>query len=185
MSQTPTFLIRQPGTSYSLVHRRDASRYQPCRTPPIPQLVSNFSHETAMADHSTCLPLTRQSVHKAHKRIEPYIHRTPVATCSTIDKLASTSSTGSNIKHLSRYRRTDLFKYLCLLMRDGKLDSTSSYASCLWACMHGQSTRSLRARYLIGEGSMLRRRSWFSSFGLKVGSLPDLHGTSSLTPTRR
>ncbi|KAI7208693.1 tryptophan synthase beta subunit-like PLP-dependent enzyme [Hortaea werneckii] len=55
-----------------------------------------------MADHSTCPPLTRQSVHAAHKRIEPYIHRTPVVTCSTLDDLASTPqaqrcpSTGPN-----------------------------------------------------------------------------------------
>ncbi|RMY44644.1 hypothetical protein D0863_16184 [Hortaea werneckii] len=55
-----------------------------------------------MADHSTCPPLTRQSVQAAHKRIEPYIHRTPVVTCSTLDHLASTPqaqrcpSTGPN-----------------------------------------------------------------------------------------
>ncbi|KAI7196568.1 hypothetical protein D0869_01590 [Hortaea werneckii] len=55
-----------------------------------------------MADHSTCPPLTRQSVQAAHKRIEPYIHRTPVVTCSTLDRLASTPqaqrcpSTGPN-----------------------------------------------------------------------------------------
>ncbi|KAI6953682.1 hypothetical protein D0867_15600 [Hortaea werneckii] len=55
-----------------------------------------------MADHSTCPPLTRQSVQAAHKRIEPYIHRTPVVTCSTLDDLASTPqaqrcpSTGPN-----------------------------------------------------------------------------------------
>ncbi|GAB1734166.1 hypothetical protein NU195Hw_g3345t1 [Hortaea werneckii] len=55
-----------------------------------------------MADHSTCPPLTRQSVQAAHKRIESYIHRTPVVTCSTLDHLASTPqaqrcpSTGPN-----------------------------------------------------------------------------------------
>ncbi|GAB1739915.1 hypothetical protein NU219Hw_g4846t1 [Hortaea werneckii] len=55
-----------------------------------------------MADHSTCPPLTRQSVQAAHKRIEPHIHRTPVVTCSTLDHLASTPqaqrcpSTGPN-----------------------------------------------------------------------------------------
>ncbi|CZT17342.1 related to Pyridoxal-phosphate dependent enzyme [Ramularia collo-cygni] len=43
-----------------------------------------------MADHSTCPPLTRQSVQTAHKRIEPYIYRTSVATCDTINTIACT-----------------------------------------------------------------------------------------------
>lgn len=43
-----------------------------------------------MAELSTCQPLTRFSVQTAHKRIEPYIHRTPVATSETLDLLAST-----------------------------------------------------------------------------------------------
>lgn len=44
-----------------------------------------------MAEHSTCPPLTRASVQTAHKRIQPYIHRTPVVTCDTINLLASTA----------------------------------------------------------------------------------------------
>ncbi|KZF19027.1 IlvA, threonine dehydratase [Xylona heveae TC161] len=43
-----------------------------------------------MADISTCAPLTRSSVQAAHKIVKPYVHRTPVLTCSTLDKLAST-----------------------------------------------------------------------------------------------
>ncbi|KAI1073301.1 hypothetical protein LB507_010780 [Fusarium sp. FIESC RH6] len=43
-----------------------------------------------MADISTCLPLTRDSVVEAHRLIESHIHRTPVVTSSFIDKLAST-----------------------------------------------------------------------------------------------
>ena len=43
-----------------------------------------------MADLSTCPPLTRASVQEAHKRIIPYIHRTPVITCDTLNLLAST-----------------------------------------------------------------------------------------------
>ena len=43
-----------------------------------------------MADISTCPPLTRTSVQTAHKRIETYIHRTPVATCQTLNQIAST-----------------------------------------------------------------------------------------------
>ena len=43
-----------------------------------------------MADLSACPPLTRSSVQTAHKRIEPYVHRTPVATCETLNVLAST-----------------------------------------------------------------------------------------------
>ncbi|KAK3678989.1 hypothetical protein LTR78_001442 [Recurvomyces mirabilis] len=43
-----------------------------------------------MSDLSKCPPLTRKSVLDAHKRIEPYIHRTQVATCDTINLLAST-----------------------------------------------------------------------------------------------
>ncbi|KAL9533224.1 Serine racemase [Sphaerulina musiva] len=44
-----------------------------------------------MADHKTCPSLTRHSVKIAHRRIEPYIRRTPIATCETIDRLASTA----------------------------------------------------------------------------------------------
>jgi threonine dehydratase len=43
-----------------------------------------------MADHQTCPPLTRQSVQKAHERIKPYVYETPVATCTTLNVLAST-----------------------------------------------------------------------------------------------
>lgn len=43
-----------------------------------------------MADISTCLSLTRDSVVEAHRLIESHIHRTPVVTSSFIDKLAST-----------------------------------------------------------------------------------------------
>ncbi|KAJ4111505.1 hypothetical protein NW768_011859 [Fusarium equiseti] len=43
-----------------------------------------------MANISTCLPLTRDSVIEAHRLIESHIHRTPVVTSSFIDKLAST-----------------------------------------------------------------------------------------------
>lgn len=43
-----------------------------------------------MADISTCPPLTRASVQGAHKRIETYIHRTPVITCKTLNQIAST-----------------------------------------------------------------------------------------------
>ncbi|KAK1004549.1 hypothetical protein LTS01_003559 [Friedmanniomyces endolithicus] len=44
-----------------------------------------------MTEVSRCPPLTRQSVVEAHARIRPYIHRTPVATCETINQVASTA----------------------------------------------------------------------------------------------
>lgn len=43
-----------------------------------------------MADLSTCLPLTPDSVRKAHEKIKPYIHKTPVLTSKTLDRIAST-----------------------------------------------------------------------------------------------
>ncbi|KAJ2902068.1 putative pyridoxal-phosphate dependent enzyme [Zalerion maritima] len=46
-----------------------------------------------MADPSTCPPLTRSSVEAAHELIKPYVHRTPVLTCSTLNLLASTPRT--------------------------------------------------------------------------------------------
>ena len=46
-----------------------------------------------MADPSKCPPLIRASVQEAHERIKPYIHRTPVLTCQTLDDIASTSQT--------------------------------------------------------------------------------------------
>ncbi|KAK8244654.1 putative pyridoxal-phosphate dependent enzyme [Phyllosticta capitalensis] len=42
-----------------------------------------------MADPSTCPPLTRASVLAAHAAIKPLIHRTPVATSTTLSAFAS------------------------------------------------------------------------------------------------
>ncbi|ROT34640.1 pyridoxal-phosphate dependent enzyme, partial [Sodiomyces alkalinus F11] len=44
-----------------------------------------------MADLSTCLPLTRDSVIEAHKVIKPHVHLTPVMTNKTLTQLASTA----------------------------------------------------------------------------------------------
>lgn len=43
-----------------------------------------------MADPSTSPPLSRSSVQAAHELIKQYVHRTPVLTNTTLDKLAST-----------------------------------------------------------------------------------------------
>lgn len=43
-----------------------------------------------MADLSTTLPLTRDSVVAAHEVVKPHIHRTPVLTNRTLTELAST-----------------------------------------------------------------------------------------------
>lgn len=43
-----------------------------------------------MADLSTCLPLTRESVQQAHTLIKSHIHYTPVLTNATLTQLAST-----------------------------------------------------------------------------------------------
>ncbi|KAJ4213195.1 hypothetical protein FSOLCH5_011152 [Fusarium solani] len=43
-----------------------------------------------MADLSRCLPLTRESVFKAHELIKPLIHETPVLTNKTLNRMAST-----------------------------------------------------------------------------------------------
>ncbi|KAK4104251.1 tryptophan synthase beta subunit-like PLP-dependent enzyme [Parathielavia hyrcaniae] len=50
-----------------------------------------------MADQSTPLPLTRESVQAAHKLIEPYIHKTPVLTNTTLNQLASTPRTEAEL----------------------------------------------------------------------------------------
>ncbi|KAF2857474.1 tryptophan synthase beta subunit-like PLP-dependent enzyme [Piedraia hortae CBS 480.64] len=42
-----------------------------------------------MADIFTCPPLTRESVKTAHEIIKPYVHLTPVVTCSTLDALSN------------------------------------------------------------------------------------------------
>lgn len=43
-----------------------------------------------MADPATCPPLTRASVQAAHDLIKPYIHLTPLLTCTTLSRIAST-----------------------------------------------------------------------------------------------
>ncbi|SPQ22180.1 83d146d6-be6f-48de-970a-f0e52305a373 [Thermothielavioides terrestris] len=50
-----------------------------------------------MADPTTAPPLTRASVEAALKLIEPYIHKTPVLTCTTLDQLASTPRTPAEL----------------------------------------------------------------------------------------
>src|SRR5271170_8366547 len=45
-----------------------------------------------MAQYKTCLPLTPDSIKEAHRIVKPHIHRTPVLTSATLDRLASTPS---------------------------------------------------------------------------------------------
>lgn len=45
-----------------------------------------------MAQHKTCLPLTPESINEAHSIIKPHIHRTPVLTSATLDRIASSPS---------------------------------------------------------------------------------------------
>ena len=49
-----------------------------------------------MSDPAT--PLTRESVEAAHKLIEPYIHKTPVLTNTTLTRLASTPQTPAELE---------------------------------------------------------------------------------------
>ena len=42
-----------------------------------------------MADLQTCAPLIPESVRAAHKLIEKYIHRTPLLTSKSLNKIAS------------------------------------------------------------------------------------------------
>jgi threonine dehydratase len=44
-----------------------------------------------MADHETCPPLTPTSITEAHAKISRYIHRTPLLTCKTLNRIASSS----------------------------------------------------------------------------------------------
>jgi threonine dehydratase len=59
-----------------------------------------------MADASTELPLTRASVEAAHKLIEPYIHKTPVLTNSTLNRIASTPQTAAALEGTEYAGRT-------------------------------------------------------------------------------
>ncbi|KAF4988243.1 hypothetical protein FDECE_15133 [Fusarium decemcellulare] len=51
-----------------------------------------------MADISTTLPLTRDSVIEAHKLISKYVHLTPVLTNRTLTELASTPRTAEDLE---------------------------------------------------------------------------------------
>jgi threonine dehydratase len=51
-----------------------------------------------MADLSTCLPLTRESVQAAHEIVRPHVHLTPVLTSSTLNRMASTPQTSEALK---------------------------------------------------------------------------------------
>lgn len=46
-----------------------------------------------MTDPAHWLPLTGDSVQAAHALIKPYIHETPVLTCKTLNRIASTPQT--------------------------------------------------------------------------------------------
>lgn len=50
------------------------------------------STSLSMADPSTCPPLTPASIAAAHAKIAQFIHRTPLLTCKTLDRIASASS---------------------------------------------------------------------------------------------
>lgn len=47
-----------------------------------------------MADLSTTLPLEASSISKAYAKIQDHVHRTPLLTNKTINKIASTSRNG-------------------------------------------------------------------------------------------
>ncbi|KAI1104475.1 tryptophan synthase beta subunit-like PLP-dependent enzyme [Jackrogersella minutella] len=51
-----------------------------------------------MADPSTSPPLTRASVAAARELIQPFVHRTPVVTSSSLSALASAEQTGAKAK---------------------------------------------------------------------------------------
>lgn len=51
-----------------------------------------------MADLSTTLSLTRNSVIEAHKLVKPHVHHTPVLTNRTLTELASTPRTEEQLK---------------------------------------------------------------------------------------
>ncbi|CAM1500732.1 Fc.00g098940.m01.CDS01 [Cosmosporella sp. VM-42] len=59
-----------------------------------------------MADISTTLPLTRDSVIEAHKLIKPYIHFSPVLTNRTLTDLASTPRTPEQLEGTTWAGRT-------------------------------------------------------------------------------
>lgn len=59
-----------------------------------------------MADISKCPPLTRASVQEAQERIRPYIHETPVLTCSTLNEIVSTPQSLEALKGTQYERRT-------------------------------------------------------------------------------
>ena len=92
---SPKFLHASPNLSRSargrqLHHRfRNTSFFLRCLNDPqeftIPRLIT-------MADHRSCLPLSPSSVKEAHSIIKPHIHRTPLLTSATLDRIASTPS---------------------------------------------------------------------------------------------
>ena len=43
-----------------------------------------------MTDPAHWLPLTEESVRAAYTLVQPYVHRTPVLTCQTLNRIAST-----------------------------------------------------------------------------------------------
>ena len=45
-----------------------------------------------MADPGTCLALAPDSIYSAYSLIKRHIHRTPVLTCKTLDRIASSST---------------------------------------------------------------------------------------------
>ena len=51
-----------------------------------------------MADLSTYLPLTRESVQKAHEIVQKHVHLTPVLTNTTLNNLASTPQSAEALK---------------------------------------------------------------------------------------
>ncbi|WWD04622.1 hypothetical protein V865_002693 [Kwoniella europaea PYCC6329] len=69
-----------------------------------------------MADLSTTLTLTSDSIHKAYSEIQNYVHKTPLLTNKTINNIASTSSsTGPSPKFniyfkCENYQRIGAFK---------------------------------------------------------------------------
>ncbi|KAJ4187019.1 hypothetical protein NW759_016911 [Fusarium solani] len=66
-----------------------------------------------MANLETCPPLTRGAVLEAHKLIETHIHRTPVITSKTLNKMASTPRESTSINDSSPARPVIRLHFKC------------------------------------------------------------------------
>ncbi|KAJ6440362.1 protein phosphatase 2C [Purpureocillium lavendulum] len=120
-----------------------------------------------MADLSTCLPLTRDSVLEAHKIVAPHVHRTPVVTNRTLSEMASRPRTEEELRGTRWEGRTPARPKLRLWFKCENMQRIGAFK--------------VRGAFHAVE-RLMREDGWLEGGGKEKGVVTHSSGMSILSP---